>query len=79
MQQIRKIAVLGAGSGGFMCAADFGNMGYEVALFSREPGRVRGVKEKGAIEVLDIDSKPTGMRGKVSLVTSDIREAVKGA
>lgn len=79
MQTIRKIAVLGAGSGGFMCAADLGSMGYEVALFSREPGRVKGVKEKGEIEVLDIDSKPTGMRGKVSLVTSDIREAVKGA
>jgi opine dehydrogenase len=79
MQTIRKVAVLGAGSGGFMCAADLGSMGYEVALFSREPGRVKGVKEKGEIEVLDIDSKPTGMRGKVSLVTSDIHEAVKGA
>ena len=79
MQTIRKVAVLGAGSGGFMCAADLGSMGYEVALFSREPGRVKGVKENGEIEVLDIDSKPTGMRGKVSLVTSDIREAVKGA
>ena len=79
MQQIRKIAVLGAGSGGFMCAADMGSMGFEVALFSRELDRIRGVKEKGAIEVLDIDSKPTGMCGKVALATSDIREAVRGA
>jgi len=79
MQQIRKIAVLGAGSGGFMCAADLGSMGYEVALFSRELDRIRGVKEKGAIEVLDIDSRPTGMCGKVALATSDIREAVRGA
>jgi opine dehydrogenase len=79
MQQIRRIAVLGAGSGGFMCAADLGSMGYEVALFSRELDRIRGVKEKGAIEVLDIDSKPTRMCGKVALATSDIREAVRGA
>jgi opine dehydrogenase len=79
MQQIKKIAVLGAGNGGFMCAADMGAMGYEVALFSRDMDRVRGVKEKGLIEVLDIDSKPTGMCGKVALVTSDIAEAVKDA
>ena len=79
MDKIRKVAVLGAGSGGFMCCADLGNMGYEVALFSRDPARVKGVKAKGEIEVLDIDSKPTGHKGRVSLVTSDIREAVKGA
>ncbi len=79
MQTVRKIAILGAGSGGFMCAADLGGMGYDVALFSRDPARVRGVKEQGGIEVLDIDSKPTGLRGRVALVTSDIREAVRGA
>jgi opine dehydrogenase len=79
MQTIRKVAVLGAGSGGFMCAADLGSMGYEVALFSREFSRVKGVKDRGEIEVIDIDSKPTGMRGKVALVTSDIRDAVRGA
>ena len=79
MQTIRKVAVLGAGSGGFMCSADLGSMGYEVALFSREFSRVKGVKDRGEIEVIDIDSKPTGMRGKVALVTSDIREAVRGA
>ena len=27
MQPIKKIAVLGAGSGGFMCSADMGSMG----------------------------------------------------
>jgi opine dehydrogenase len=79
MQQIRKIAVLGAGSGGFMCAADVGSMGYEVALFSREFNRIKGVAENGSIDVLDIDSRPTGMSGRVALATSDIKEAVKGA
>ena len=79
MQTVRKVAVLGAGSGGFMCAADLGSMGYEVALFSREPSRVQGVKARGEIEVVDIDSKPTGVLGRVALVTSDIGEAVRGA
>jgi opine dehydrogenase len=79
MQTIRKVAVLGAGSGGFMCAADLGSMGCDVALFSREFSRVKGVKDRGVIEVLDIESKPTGVRGRVALVTSDIREAVRGA
>ena len=77
--QIKKIAVLGAGSGGFMCAADLGSMGFEVALFSREMDRIKGVRDHGRIEVLDIDSKPTGVAGSVALATSDIAEAVKGA
>jgi len=79
MAEITKVAVLGAGSGGFMCAADMGNMGYEVALFSRNAEKIAGVKERGGIEVLDIDSKPTGIFGKVSCATDDIAEAVKGA
>ena len=76
---IERIAVLGAGSGGFMCSADLAAMGYEVVLFSREPGRVAGVKQHGQIEVLDIDSRPTSLCGKLALVTSDVAEAVRGA
>ena len=74
-----KIAVLGAGSGGFMSAADFGLMGYEVALFSRNIDKVAGVRAKGGIEILDIDSNPTGEFGVVACATDDIAEAVKGA
>jgi opine dehydrogenase len=79
MGAVRKIAVLGAGNGGFMAAADLGHQGYEVSLYSRDMEKIRGVKEKGGIEVLDIDSKPSGVFGKVGLVTSDVAEAVKGA
>ena len=79
MNKIKKIAVLGAGNGGFMSAADMAYMGYEVALFSRTEERIKGVKERGGIEVLDIDSKPTGIFGKVACATSNIEEAVKGA
>jgi opine dehydrogenase len=76
---IRKVAVLGAGNGGFMAAADMALSGYQVALFSRNPEKIGGVKKRGGIEVLDIDSKPTGQFGKVAVVTDDMAEAVRGA
>ena len=79
MKKIRKVAVLGAGSGGLMCAADMGSQGYEVALFSREEDKLTEVRAKGGIDVLDIDSRPTGIFGKVALVTCDIRAALEGA
>jgi opine dehydrogenase len=79
MADIRKVAVLGAGNGGFMAAADMALSGYQVALFSRNVEKIEGVKDKGGIEVLDIDGKPTGRFGKVTTVTDDIAEAVRGA
>jgi opine dehydrogenase len=79
MKKIRKIAVLGAGSGGLMCAADMGAQGYEVALFSRQEDKLTEVRAKGGIDVLDIQSRPTGVFGKVALATSDISAALKGA
>lgn len=79
MQPIKKVAVLGAGSGGFMCSADMASLGYEVALYSRDFARIKEVHEHGSIEVIDIDSKPTGMVGKIALATSDIKKAVSGA
>ena len=79
MNVIRKIAILGAGNGGFMCAADMASQGYETALFSMIPEELIGVREKGGIEVLDIDSKPTGVFGKVACATDDIAEALRGA
>jgi opine dehydrogenase len=78
MAEIKKIAILGAGNGGFMAAADMGSRGYEAVLYSRNPKKIKGVKEKGGIEVLDIDSKPTGTFGKLR-ATSDIADAVKDA
>jgi opine dehydrogenase len=76
---IKKIAILGAGNGGFMCAADFASQGYEVRLFAAHKGKLDGVKKNGVIEVLDIDSKPTGVKGKISLASEDIAAVIKGA
>lgn len=78
-KKIRKIAVLGAGSGGLMCAADMGHQGYEVALFSRDANKLTEVRAKGGIDVLDIGSRPTGVCGKVALATDDIAAALAGA
>lgn len=77
--KINKIAVLGAGNGGFMSAVDFALQGYEVAIYSRNDDRIAGVREHGGIELLDIDSKSTGKTGKIACATSDISEAIKGA
>ncbi|HAJ33698.1 MAG TPA: hypothetical protein DCK79_10105 [Candidatus Atribacteria bacterium] len=79
MDEIKKIAVLGAGNGGFMCAADLGNQGYKVALYDALPGKIKGVSKYGGIEVLDINSRQTGVFGKVALTSEDIREVIKGA
>ncbi len=79
MMEIKKVAVLGAGNGGRMAAADLGRMGYEVALYSRSDEKVAGIREKGGIEVLDIDSQPMDFFGPVACATSDIAEAVRGA
>lgn len=76
---IKRIAVLGAGNGGFMSAVDMAGMGYEVTLYDTQPGRLDGVKSTGGIELLDIDSVPTGVFGKVALAADDIRDAIKGA
>jgi opine dehydrogenase len=77
--EIKKIAVLGAGNGGFMSAVDFALKGYEVALYAWKEEEIAGVKKHGSIDLLDIDSKPTGQVGKISCATTDIGEALKGA
>ena len=80
MFEIKKIAVLGAGNGGFMSAADMSaNLGYEVAIFDAVPGKLDGLMQDGKIEVMDIDSKPTGVVGHVALASEDIAPVIKGA
>ena len=76
---IKKIAVLGSGNGGFMSAADFALQGYEVAIFSRNDEKIAGVRDNGGIDILDIDSNPTGEKAEIACATSDIAEALKGA
>jgi len=62
-----------------VCGRFFASQGYEVRLFAAHKGKLDGVKKNGVIEVLDIDSKPTGVKGKISLASEDIAAVIKGA
>ena len=77
--EIKKVAVLGAGNGGFMSAVDMSAYhGYEVAIFETVPGKLDDLKKNDAIELLDIDSKSTGVVGHAK-ACDNIADAVKGA
>lgn len=77
--EIKKVAVLGAGNGGFMSAVDMSAYhGYEVTIFETVPGKLDDLKKNDAIELLDIDSKPTGVVGHAK-ACDNIADAVKGA
>lgn len=79
MMQIKTIAVLGAGNGGYMSAVDMnGYHGYAVKLFETVPGKLDELKKSGRIELLDIDSQPVGVVGQVE-VSNSAAEAVAGA
>lgn len=72
---LKKIAVLGAGAGGQACAAVLSLAGYEVNLYNRSAARLKPILERGGIEV-------TGAKegfAKLNKITTDIKEAVKGA
>ncbi len=77
--EIKKVCILGAGNGGYMSAVDMnGYLGYEVTIFESLPGRLDEVKQSGQIALCDIDSKPVGVVGKVT-VCDTAAEAVSGA
>ena len=69
------IAVLGAGHGGLAMAGHLALMGYKVRLFNRSEERLWGVKTTGLIDVIgEIEGK-----GKISLATTSIKEAIEDA
>ena len=74
-----SFAVLGAGHGGMAMAGHLGIMGFRVNLFNRTPAPLEPIKRRGAIEVIAHDGEeiPRGV-GPLALVTSDIKEAIKG-
>jgi len=69
------IAVIGAGHGGQAMAGHLAIMGHKVHLFNRGEERLWGVKSTGGIEV---QGEVTGF-GKVSVVTNNMEEAIRGA
>jgi opine dehydrogenase len=73
-----KYTVLGAGHGGKAMAAHLALMGADVALWNRTFEHVSIIKKRGGIELESIEGGPHGF-GRLSLVTSDIAEAIAHA
>lgn len=70
-----KIAVLGAGNGGQAISGYLGLCGYEVSLYDIDEFKIEELQKKGGIE---LEGRINGF-GKISCITTDITEAIKGA
>lgn len=73
-----KYTVLGAGHGGKAMAAHLALMGADVVLWNRTFDHVSIMKKRGGIELESAEGGPHGF-GKLTLVTSDIAEAIPHA
>lgn len=62
-----------------MCAADYSLRGHEVRFFSRTGERFKPVIEKGGIKLIGKKEELPGEFAKISLITTDIKEAISGA
>ena len=75
IDEIRTIAVLGAGHGGCAAAADLTRRGFRVRLHARSAARLAPLRERGGVEARGVQ------QGFVRLteLTTDIAEALDGA
>lgn len=74
---MEKIAVLGAGNGGYACSADLTLAGYEVNLFelSKFEASIEPIMQRGGIEITGAAN--VGF-AKMNRVTADIKDAIEG-
>ncbi len=74
---ISKVAVIGAGNGGFAMAADLGLAGFDVNLyeFPEYSDNIQGIKDGTSI---NITGEARAGSYAPSLVTTDIKEAIDG-
>lgn len=73
---MNKIAILGAGHGGFAASCDLTKQGHSVNLFEGfDPSLLEPVKKKGGIDY--VGALGEGF-AKLNVVTSDIKEAIEG-
>jgi len=78
MTTAEKFTVIGAGHGGKAMAAHLALLGAEVALWNRTFEHISVIKKRGGIELDSMEGGPHGF-GKLSLVTSDMSEAIAHA
>jgi len=72
-----NFTVIGAGHGGKAMAAHLALMGFSVTLYNRTPERVAVIKKRGGIELDSGDEGGPRGFGNISMVTSNIAEALK--
>ena len=74
---MEKIAVLGAGNGGYTCSADLALADYEVNLFELPKFRasIEPIKRRGGIEITG--AARVGL-AKLNKATTNIKEAIEG-
>ena len=77
MQNNIKYAIIGAGNGGQSMAGHLALMGYEVRLYDIDSEKINIIKGKGGVE-LKGSEVPNGF-GKISTITTNIKEAILGA
>ena len=70
-----KIAIIGAGNGGQAISGYLSMIGYETSLYDIDETRICHLKSKGGII---LEGRLQGF-GKVSCITADLSEAVRGA
>jgi len=74
--KITRYTVIGAGHGGKAMASHLAIMGFEVVLFNRTPEHIEMIKTRGGIRLESYETGPAGF-GELSLVTSDIQQALE--
>lgn len=78
MNAATHYTVIGAGHGGKAMAAHLSLMDFNVTLYNRTPEHVTALKARGGIELESCEGGPHGF-GKLTLVTSNMQEALAGA
>ncbi|MEM3449005.1 MAG: NAD/NADP octopine/nopaline dehydrogenase family protein [Nitrososphaerota archaeon] len=75
-----KVAVLGAGNGGFGCAADLTLRGHEVNLYARPQSaeKLRAIQESGYVELFFMTEPEKKVKAYLNMATTDIQKALEG-
>jgi opine dehydrogenase len=76
METNKNYTVIGAGHGGKAMAAHLALMGFDIALYNRNPEHVVALKARGGVELESYEGGPKGF-APLSLVTSDMGEALQ--
>ncbi|WZL73033.1 NAD/NADP octopine/nopaline dehydrogenase family protein [Clostridiaceae bacterium 35-E11] len=75
---IKRIAIIGAGNGGYAAAADLALAGYEISLYEDERFK-ENIQELLVSKTIDLTGVGRTGKARINQVTTDIEEAISGA